>query len=167
MLIISLTMTLVHHLYRLEAIHAFSSVTEREAWLKRKCQALLELMATCLGEAEQRKLWHKYDRILVKHCVCLHFNMQGMRQVLRACAYSKPEEHLWHLKWGCLTWRAAFVVQEWLLWSAGGALIPLAWGETAHSGHGLCAVPHNGILHHLTLWKPTHSSWQRGRARNV
>lgn len=42
-------------------------------------------------------------------------------------------------------------MQEWLLWSAGGALIRLARGETSHGGRGLCAVPRNGILHHLTV----------------
>lgn len=63
------------------------------------------------------------------------------------------QDSLWHFERGYL--RVAFVVQECLQWSAGGALIPLAWGETSHSRHGQCAVPHNGILHHRTLWKPT------------
>lgn len=88
----------------------------------------------------------------------------------------EPGYWLFKARWGSLTFRVRVFDMGSSVCCAGVALcgpqvvLWFLWprGETSHSGHGLCTVPRNGILHHLTLRKKTRrSSWQRGRARDI
>lgn len=157
-LIISLTMTLVYHLYDYRFVQAYTCVWQRYG-KSSVTQTIISSSCWVNGylpwrsQAVQivcrlRHIWNlfKYGKILA-YTECENINQMYLcfRCVILTCGeragivsgYSKSEEDPWHFKWGYLTWRVTFVVQEWLLWSAGGALIPVAWGETSHSGHGL------------------------------